>query len=424
MVNSQWSELASDRFGTAHLVWKPTDEDIYYYSRWDGKVWTMPIDIIAATDHVGLGPPALVAADDGQLHLFWAHDHIWHSWAWSGDAARSARAWSVPEVIVVPQQPPPAPMDAEQAHFGAFHVVYSAGGGIYHMHSDGEGLTWTNSTLVSWGRDTTMEAEPRLDVEPDGSIHVVWTEWPLGGDPSESAEVYYTHSTDGGEDWSEPRQLGELDSRGGNVLATAAGTVYVAWQAGVGSPSTGRFIQWSTDGGSTWESPVNFGQAQGQTGYPGLALDSEGTLHIITGEAQYTNWDGQLVYPPLDLRPLPEQTENSRLTIVNGNQLLVVSSPFWSPGLYYTVRQLPVPALPTATLPTRAPILATPAPAPAIEKAASTKAPMATAAVMHSSTLSIEEPGSFTVPALALGLGLSMALVAVVVIVQLGRRRR
>ncbi len=423
-VHSAGSTLIVDRYGAAHLVWTLSDEQTYYYSRWDGTSWTTPIDIVAIAGDLVLGPPVLVAAADGRLHLFWAHDYVMHSWAWADGAANSARAWSAPEAVVVPHGFPQGRVDAKEDLFGALHLVYAVRpGGVYYVHSEGEGLNWVEPAAVSQGAGVTTASAPRLDIGRDGRVHIVWDQWPSDGDPAESTEVYYAHSIADGTDWSEPRQLGELANRGGNVLAAEDGTVYLTWQAGTGSPSVGRFVQRSTDGGNTWEAPVSFSQLMGQSGYPCLALDSQGMLHIITGDGEYVFWKGRSISTPLDLRPLPEQTENARLTIVNGNQLLVVLGPFWNPGLYYTVRQLLVPALPTVMLPTPEPVVVTSSPTAATEAMASTHAPTATAAFQNSSALPVDRPASFTVPALVLSVGLSLALVAGVLIVQFRRRR-
>ncbi len=423
MVWSAGSTLVADRYGAAHLVWTLSDGQTYYYSRWDGTGWTVPIDILAAPDDVELGLPVLVATTDGRLHLFWGQDYVMHSWAWSKDAANSARTWSNPETVVIPNGLAQGRIDAKEDHFGALHLVYAIRpGGVYYVRSEDAGLHWSEPAAVSRSTSNTIASAPRLDVGLDGRIHVVWDEWPSDGDPARLSEVHYAYSTDGGEDWSNPQQLGGLADRGGNVLATEDGTVYLAWQAGTGSSHVGRFVQRSTDGGNTWEAPVNFSQIMGQSGYPCMALDSQGTLHIVTGDGEYASWEGRSISTPLDLRPLPEQTENARLTIVNGNQLLVVIGPFWSPGLYYTVMQLPLPARPTAVPPTPGATAVTPSLAVPIEGASATPDPTVRAALQNGSALPGDESASSTAPILVLSAGLSLVLVAAVVIVALRSR--
>jgi hypothetical protein len=423
IVDSYRTTLVSDQFGAAHVVWTLVDEQTYYYSRWDGSAWTVPIDIIARTDAEPLSRPALVAAADGRLHLFWPQQVVWHSWAWASDAADSARAWSVPEAIVSPAGSASGVMDARQDRSGTFHLVYSQSfGDVYYVRSDAEGLVWTDPVPVSRGGGVVTGA-PRLDVEPDGRIHVIWDEWPRNGDPAQSSQVYYAHS-DNGADWSEPRQLGELANRGGNVLAAEDGTLFLAWQAGIASPSPGRFVQRSRDGGNTWEQPLRFSENRGQSGYPSMALDGQGTLHIVSGEGSYAFWDGMSLSAPLDLRPLPEDTENIRLTVVSGNQVLVVTAPFGFPGPYYSVKELPLPTLPTATPPARPPTLATPSPVASPEATGSTNVPTATAALQNGSATPADRPASSPVLTLMLSVGLSLALVAGVLIAQLRLRRR
>ena len=339
-TRAPWPQIP---FGAAHLVWADPDEPTYYYSRWDGANWTTPADVIAATGSAELlSSPELVAAADGKLHLFWALGSVMHSWAWA-DAANSARAWSAPEPVVSPNGFASGPMGAVQDAAGRFHLVYSLGQqDVYYVHSDDEGI-WSEPVRVSQVAPGASTSAPKLAVGPDGTVHVVWNEWPVATGPSQENQVFYARSTDGGASWSAPRQLGGLADSGGNVLAAADGSVYLVWQAGIASASQGRFLQRSTDGGATWEAPVNFSTVKAQSGTPSMALDSAGTLHVITGDGEYVCWNGHTVSPPLDLRPLPEQTENARLAVVAGNQVLAVVMPFFSPGVYYAVRQLSLP---------------------------------------------------------------------------------
>jgi hypothetical protein len=153
-----------------------------------------------------------------------------------------------------------------------------------------------------------------------------------------------------------------------------------------------------------------------------MALDSEGTLHLLTGEGEYAFWDGQFLSSAVDLRPLPEQTENARLVIVNGNQLLVVIGPFFGPGIYYTVNELPVPALPTAEPPSKSQATATPAPT-IIAEATSTLAATATVVVLSTGAFTSATRQASSAAALPLSVGLSLGLIVAVVIIRLSRRR-
>ncbi len=420
-ANSFQSALVADQYGAAHLVFTLADDEAtYYYSRWDGTGWTTPLDVLVGTHPWGVGVPSLVAAADGRLHLFWATDYVMHSWAWA-DAAGSARAWSAPEAIVYPDRSASGPVCARQDLSGTLHLVYALGtGDVYYTRFDGDGLKWSEPSRVSQVTPDRTAAGPRLDIGPDGRVHVVWAEYPWEEGPSRLGEVYYAHSDDG-VSWSTPRRLGELANSGGNVLAAGDGTVYLAWQAGIASRTPGRFLQRSTDGGENWEVPLNFSTTVGQSGYPGMALDAAGTLHVITGEGEYVRWDGQTISEPADLRPLDEQTENSRLVVVSGNQLLAVVRPFLSPGVYYSVRQLSLTALPTAGPPARP--AATRVPTPTTAATSTRPATAATSTGQGFSGPPRVSVDSFNTPALLLSAGLSLALVLAVVIIQLSRRR-
>lgn len=424
MVQEEMSALVSDPFGGAHVVWMPWEEATYYYSHWSGKSWTTPIDVIAGTDDVGLGPPSLVAAADGTLHLFWAQDDVMHSWAWADGAANSARSWSAPEAVVVPDRPAGAAMDAKQDRSGTFHLVYSAGPYVYYVRSYGRDLAWTEPVQVNRAGSETAAGAPRLDVGSDGRVHVIWDEWPSAVGPAEASEVYYAHSTDGGRNWSTPQRLGELANRGGNVLAAEDGTVYLAWQAGILSPNSGRFLMWSSDGGSTWIGPASFSRRKGQSGCPSMALDSQGTLHVLTGDGEYAFWDGRSFSTSVDLRPNAEDTEKALLTVVRGNQVLVFIGPDESAGRYYTLKELPVPAVATLAVPDLVSPLSTSTPRFGPTDAMVSNAPAEPMAAPQN-LVSSPQPRlvSTNLSALLFSSGLVLALVVAMLIVQFGRQR-
>ena len=364
-VRNSGTSLVADQAGNAHLVWisSPEDRDaasesVYYYSRWNGEYWTTPVDIFATTSDLRLGWPVLVPAPDGRLHIFLsAGDYVAHSWAWAA-SADSARAWAHADVAVGFAGPASLVIDVKLDAVGTFHVVYAleAGDVCYVRSSDG-GITWSRSVAVSSAMAGTATLLPKLDVADDGRIHAVWTEYQLADGPAHSLGVYYAHSVDGGLTWSEPMELGGFAHSDGNVMAVGDSTVYVAWNGGIfAGPDGGRFFQRSSDGGVTWEGPVEFSPQTGQPGYPSMALDTGGTLHILTASGEYATWDGHAWSSPRILRPHPEiQTEKSRLVVVNGNQLVAVFTPDdWV--VYFGTRQLEAPAMPTVLPPTLTPL--------------------------------------------------------------------
>jgi len=358
------TELVADRAGFAHLVWVHYEEDTrltqFYYARWDGSVWTVPVDILvsAAGD---IGWPALVAADDGRLHLFWYQGfYICHAWAWS-IKADCAHCWSSPRVIATVKEHWTAALDAIQDEYGVFHVVYpQRGGDCYYIRSEDGGETWSQPkaiSAVSWDVTTYL---PKVSAA-DGRIHVVWTETQnLASSFFSTLRVNYAYSSDSGTTWSLPLQIAGQKYSDGNVVAVKGGVVHLLWNGGVGPG--GRYYMRSEDGGETWSTPVRLSALAGQAGYPSLAFDSTGKLHVCTADGEYVSGDGYSWSLPVRLPFYQDLIEQSRLVVVRGKQLLAISPRHFA-GIYYVTKLLDVPAIQVVTPVALTPVL-TPSPMP------------------------------------------------------------
>lgn len=353
--------LVVDARGQAHLAWlsypqSATDGDrsVYYYSRWDGVRWTQPVDILAASDNLQLGWPVLVAGPDGRLHLFWSISHyVFHSWAWA-ELANSAQEWTLPEAVIATMAENSAPMDVKLDSEGVFHLVFTTRtGDVQYTHSPNGDVGWMAPVPISAVPPGVATFLPRIAVAPGGgAIHVVWTEFPLP--EGSSLRVNYARSIDGGATWTNQQEFGGQFTSDGNVLVAADGVVYVAWNGGVGLG--GRYLRWSNDAGVVWSDTLKFSERIGQAGFPGLAVDSVGTLHILTGDGEYSTWNQRGLSPACEFSS--PSNERSRLAVVAGNQVLVVIPT--TNGLNYAIKDVPVAAIPTSALSMAPPPLVTP----------------------------------------------------------------
>lgn len=161
--------------------------------------------------------------------------------------------------------------------------------------------------LISYSTDGGLSYRPPVTIHdqganigiipligPGGIVHAIWARFSRGGDFS-SVELLASHSTDGGDTWSEPVVInsilsqGLLTARTGASIPTAAidpkrGDLYVAWQDS--RFSSFRFDQIvlssSTDGGRTWSAPkrVSDGPLDAPAFTPALAVNANGTVGV------------------------------------------------------------------------------------------------------------------------------------------------
>ncbi|HOW25589.1 MAG TPA: T9SS type A sorting domain-containing protein [Bacteroidales bacterium] len=97
--------------------------------------------------------------------------------------------------------------------------------GIYFKGSIDGGESWGEDI---WITDYDMESRfPNLALS-DSVLHVVWQEWQWGS--NEYNEIYYDHSTDGGETWIKNTWLNDYSSSSEHPQIAVSGTVlHVIW---------------------------------------------------------------------------------------------------------------------------------------------------------------------------------------------------
>ena len=290
--------------GSVHVFWEydvPEDasqpaHSAIYYTRWDGKSWSRPVDIVdAPTLHL-----SSAAIDrNGYLHLMWQSflGRLYYSRAWEGDATSAAK-WTRPVPVDTAYVDGQAVADSR----GWLDRVYARPrhlGPYYQVSKDG-GATWSFPVNVARSSDDATATDwVRLAVTESGTLHVVWTEFalPNGWPPT---GVYYSRSEDGGKTWSSPVQLAGPGYDQINVAVAGESTVHVAWNGMAGVHN--RYHRWSSDGGRTWSavSQVITGGG-GSEGPPQLAVDSAGALHLLTtsdSRVWYDAWqDGSWAAP-------------------------------------------------------------------------------------------------------------------------------
>ena len=330
--------LAAGANGVTHLFWRESRRDtsdpdvqleaIFYANDRDG-VWSQGRDVIAMS---GLGGPAAAVDSEGVVQLIWhgPNNALFHSLAGT-ESARSAQGWVEPVTIATANVNAHVVVGEDRAT----HVVFPGtdASGVYYVRYDVAADVWTSPVAVSATAANTSSADyARLAIGPDGTLHVVWTEFllPQGWPPM---GIYYAQSTDDGATWSRATELAGENNVQANIAVDSAGRVHVAWNGVVGVG--GRYHQWSDDGGLTW-SPVADVVAAGQGGTEGppqLAIDSADTLHLLStfsGCAHHAAWRDGAWTEPVCISGREAMAggyiEQPALTVTNGNELHAV---FW-----------------------------------------------------------------------------------------------
>jgi hypothetical protein len=151
--------------------------------------------------------------------------------------------------------------------------VYALASYVAVASGDG-GRTWTTPVALQRPSSTFLLDKGSLTADPEraGRAYAVWARYrrPVSGPPVEG-DAMLSRTTDGGVTWSEPKVILKHGERAGPISSVILadprrGRLYhlAFWQVGpepvLEHPSK-LVLQWSTDEGATWTSPIEIARA-------------------------------------------------------------------------------------------------------------------------------------------------------------------
>lgn len=147
-------------------------------------------------------------------------------------------------------------------NFYFFHLSNPASGNwidrIVCQKSTNNGSTWSDGSYTGLNGTKAQDKQWSIIDRTTGTIFITWTQFDVYGsaDPNDKSIILFSKSTDGGDSWSTPLKINEID---GNCLdeddtvegAVPAlgpnGEIYVAWAG-----PNGLVFNKSLDQGDTW----------------------------------------------------------------------------------------------------------------------------------------------------------------------------
>lgn len=126
-------------------------------------------------------------------------------------------------------------------------------------------------------------------VGPAGEIHVAWTEY--------EGALWYRRSGDRGRTFTERIRIAgdrAAPARAPSLAAGAGGDVHLSWTVREGA-APGLRVATSSDGGDTFGAPAVVGDPGVPADAPRLAVDGEGTVHLVYAETPLGSLEGSRV---------------------------------------------------------------------------------------------------------------------------------
>lgn len=166
---------------------------------------------------------------------------------------------------------------------GNLHVVFQGDerndvADIFHTQSNDNGVTWSAPEDVSRGAD--LATHPDIAIEPSGAIDCVWS---VKTSRSAFSEVYFSRSSDGGKNWTNPVDVSNSVAISVEpALAVGKGnSVYVVWSSSSNVDSAPDvYCAISSDFGKTWTKPEDISATPGASTEPTIAVGADGTVHV------------------------------------------------------------------------------------------------------------------------------------------------
>jgi hypothetical protein len=370
-------KITADAAGGLHVFWNSSDAtgdtstQWVSYSTWNGKDWSVPLDVFYSGEGSYAFDGQAVADKEGYLHTLWLDSEgLQYARRYVNDPI-SARSWVNQTTVVSSPFRSIGPFDVALDDQEILHVVYWHAGadipGVYYTRSS-DGVHWDFPLMISngnWPDVQFSRQEYQVSVLPVGDVvYAAWSE--------PDFKIFQANGFQGGESWSYPHQFQSTgqwvsqsylpnDGLGLFSIGTPPGNLGICFKMQATSP----------DKGNTWgEGKIILEPyIKGCLGKMTVLADNQRNTHLVTSaylfdapanneKIWYSSWElggwqvPQLVsWPGFDYTQLGDQPDFPTAAISLGNQLNIVFH-VTEGRIWYTQCKLPADAVQPVSFPT------------------------------------------------------------------------
>jgi hypothetical protein len=295
-------DIAIGPDNTIHVVWSESG-DILYRKKPLGDAWQDTILISNMEDtedyyFIEAFNPSIAVGPAGTAHIAWQQKIVDDGWPspnsnpiyYSSDLYN----WQYPERVSDPandyyyvetDDKPSLDVDG----YGSVHIAW-------HRYRNSEidpfdrilyktnsiYLPWLNVEKVFISPEGMYADHPSLAVEPDGTAHVTWDDFT--GDSPATTNIYYSTNDDG---WSTIEVVStespdNIISKSSSIGVEPDGTVHVIWEDNInGIEGDNKDIYYKKKTSDGWGNSVIRSTGDGMSKNPSLAVELDGTVHIV-----------------------------------------------------------------------------------------------------------------------------------------------
>ena len=290
---SESPAIAIDSSDKLQVVWfdyAPGNWEIYYKRSTDGGATWSAVKRLTWTSGDSFAP-AVAVDSSNSIHVVWYDNTPGHYEIYYRRSPDGGTTWGTVKRLTWTSGDSIFPAIAIDGN-GTIHVVWDANTSetdeIYYRKSPNGGTTWSTAQRLTWtsGSSTT----PAIAVDSGNTIQVVW-----GDDTSGNPEFYYKKSADGGAAWSPAQRLTWTSGKSYDAAITidSGGALLVVWS----DDTPGNYeiyYKRSTDGGITWGAAKKLTSTSLESILPAIAIDSSNAIHVVWED--YTPGNPELYY--------------------------------------------------------------------------------------------------------------------------------
>lgn len=271
--------------------------------------WKEPVEVAAGEAYAGpwrmneseflyVDDPSAALNDRGDIGVIWAdqsrQDLLFQRFSREGEpqleapvnVSRSPDTFSwLPRIAIT---------DNDPAHIHVLwqEIVFSGGthgGEAFFARSTDGGQSFSDpinlsNSIAGDGKGRLAEnywhnGSLDLAMDREGRLYAAWTEY--------EGRLWLSRSTDRGESFAGPLHVAgsdQMPARGPTLAIGPAGKVYLAWTVGEDIAADIHFAK-SDDAGRSFSRPLAVAKSPGHADAPKLAVDGQGTLHLVYGES-------------------------------------------------------------------------------------------------------------------------------------------
>ncbi len=292
--------------GTVYVAWQdnrissPLDVDIYFsWSLDSGQSFPHEKRISDSPDRIQDLNPVVAVDERGTVYVVWGNSAYADGGVRFTKSDDGGQTFSKSKKIDDPNGGFGGRPDIFVDSNGIIHIAYEGGWGdadVFYTRSTDRGVSWGdgmvnyNDPMVNDPVNDSTQSSPRLAVDLDGNINVVWADNRLS---EHDADAFFSRSTDGGRTFTPDIRLndenpGENDNWFQDISTGENGEIYVIVSTGV-STRKGIYFYKSVDGGVTFNDGImndndpNIADMLGRSVWSASSIitDASGRINVV-----------------------------------------------------------------------------------------------------------------------------------------------